>query len=88
MGPLNTGLPDKYYLFYCKIRPEDYIFTRELDVVGFRRPSLEFEKQAYDNALYIAAPWDFSLDEVLDDQIVKSVDYPNGETAFLYVKTN
>jgi hypothetical protein len=86
-GPLNTGLPDKYYLFYCEIDPVEYVRTRKLDKIGFRRPSIEFAEQTSSNNLYIAAPWDFPLEDILEEQIVKSTQYPSGETAFMYVKT-
>lgn len=81
-GPLNTGIPGMYYLFYCKVKPGE-----KVNKIEIRRPSLEFVEHAQSNALYIAAPWDFPLDEISENRIVNTSYYPSGEAAFLYVKS-
>ncbi len=85
-GPLNTGLPYLYVLFYCQSDPKTYYQTRNIDKISFHRItwSVDSEKP---NRLLIAAPWDFLDTKIPENQIIKKIDFLNGKTGFLFVET-
>lgn len=85
-GPLNTGLPYLYVLFYCQSDPQKFIETKSIDKFSFHRItwSVDSEKP---NRLLIAAPWDFLDTKIPEDQIVKKINFLNDKTGFLFVST-
>lgn len=85
-GPLNTGVPPLYVLFYCGVDPKLHLNGSELPNIHYGRPNWNEALNSSEKILYIAAPWDFPPDEVSENQIVGGVDYPSGEKAFLYVQ--
>ncbi len=92
-GPLNTGTPYLYYLFYCKYDPVAFLENRlannttSAGNVVFRRPDLfsDFKKS---NNLLIASPWDLPLEKIPEENILKKVYFKNGVLGFLAVKTS
>jgi 4-amino-4-deoxy-L-arabinose transferase-like glycosyltransferase len=85
-GPLNTGVPPIYVRFYCKYDPMLHLTQGDTFNIHYARPNWEEAVRSTEKALYIAAPWDFPLDEIPKEQVVGGVEYPGGDTAFLYVK--
>ena len=83
-GPLNTGLPYLYVLFYCDWDREIFLKTGgHSEKILFRRPNFEdFLKP--EKMLLIGSPWDF-LDELeKKGKDVYRLDYPNGKGAFIF----
>lgn len=85
-GPLNTGVPPLYVRFYCKYDPKLHLSQGDMFNIHYARPNWEEAVKNTEKVLYIAAPWDFPLDEIPKEQVVGGVEYPSGDTAFLYVK--
>lgn len=84
-GPLNTGLPYLYVMFYCQ---KDPFINNYGNVVQyeFRRPDWQRD---IDNpgSLLIATPWDILQDNIPKSQIIDTIKYKNGRTAFILIKT-
>lgn len=85
-GPLNTGLPYLYLLFYCQSNPTNYYQTKIIDKISFHRISWVVDSQK-PNRLLIAAPWDFLDAKIPEDQIIKRINFLNNKTGFLFVET-
>lgn len=85
-GPLNTGLPYLYILFYCQSNPKIYYQTHKIDKFSFHRItwSVDSEKP---NRLLIAAPWDFLDVTIPEEQIIKKINFLNDKLGFLFVET-
>jgi len=83
-GPLYTGVPYEYVLFYCNIAPREFLANNRT-IPGFvhRRP--DWKKDSKQNMLIIAAPYDLPLDEINKDK-VDYIRYPNGRVAFVVVR--
>lgn len=85
-GPLNTGLPYLYVLFYCQSDPQKFIETKSIDKFSFHRITWKVDSQK-PNRLLIAAPWDFLDAKISEDQIVKKINFLNDKTGFIFVST-
>ncbi len=82
-GPLYTGVPYIYVLFYCKIPPKDFLANnRQIEGFAMRRP--DWRNDSTENMLIIAAPYDLPLDEIPESR-VNYIKYPNGKVAFVVV---
>jgi hypothetical protein len=83
-GPLYTGVPYEYVLFYCNIHPREFLANnREIPGFAHRRP--DWANDSKRNVLIIAAPYDLPLDEIEEGR-VEYIKYPNGKTAFVVVR--
>lgn len=85
-GPLNSGLPYLYVLFYCQSDPKNYYQTKNIDKISFHRISWVVDSQK-PNRLLIAAPWDFLDAKIPEEQIIKKINFLNDKSGFLFVKT-
>jgi len=85
-GPLNSGLPYLYVLFYCQSDPKNYYQTKNIDKISFHRISWVVDSQK-PNRLLIAAPWDFLDAKISEEQIIKKINFLNDKPGFLFVKT-
>lgn len=84
-GPINTGEPYLYILFYCDWDRETYIKTgNHSDKLLFRRPREDGDMQN-NKYLLIGSPWDFLKYPTLERDTVNEVDFLNGAKAFLMV---
>jgi len=85
--PNNTGLPALYVLFYCKIDPKmrltsDYGFEK----IKIRR--MVWEKDNFlANSLVVGSFWDLPPEKIYSSAIVKTIKYPNGKGAFVFMET-
>lgn len=87
-GPLNTGTPYIYYLFYCQYDPATFIKDKH-NIVGvdIRRTDWKYDSKI--PALLIAAsPWDILDYQIPEKQIIKRIDFLNGKPGFLIIETN
>ncbi len=85
-GPLYTGVPYEYVLFYCNIHPSEFLANgRKIPKILMRRP--DWPSDVKKDMLVIAAPYDFPLDQIDQKQIVKTISYYNGKKAFIAVTT-
>jgi 4-amino-4-deoxy-L-arabinose transferase-like glycosyltransferase len=82
-----TGLPYLYVLFYCKYDPVAYHGSRTTGNIQIKRPFWSQDKYSL-NSLYIAAPWDFPIEEVPEEMIIKKIYFKNGELGFIFVDTS
>lgn len=87
LGPLLTGIPDYYVLFYCKYPPRKYMFTKNIDKFDFTRIDWRKEREVGDKALLISAKWDYPLVTAPEDYVIKRIDYFNESPAFYFVTT-
>lgn len=85
-GPLSSGLPYLYVLFYCQPNPQNYYQTQNIDKFSFHRITWVVDSEK-PNRLLIAAPWDFLDVKIPEDQIIKKINFLNDKTGFLFVKT-
>jgi hypothetical protein len=85
-GPLLSGIPYTYVLFYCKKDPATYQRTRNIDNFIFRRIDWPHDKNR-PNALLISAPWDYVSTGVPTDKIIKEIPFLNGKPGFIFVQT-
>ncbi|MBU0572835.1 phospholipid carrier-dependent glycosyltransferase [Patescibacteria group bacterium] len=83
-----TGLPHLYVLFYCKYDPVEYLDTRTTENIRIKRPYWKQDRYEYPNSLFIAAPWDFPIEEVPEEMIVKKIYFKSGELGFIFVDTS
>lgn len=92
-GPLNTGLPYLYVLFYCQMDPQEFINTRlasdrlYVENISFHRITWRVDSTK-PNTLLIAAPWDLLGSDIPKNQIIKEINFLNNKPAFLFVTTN
>ncbi len=86
LGPLNTGIPESYVLFYCRINPSEFQKNKQILNISFSRVSDSYTKQP--NHLLISAPWDYLSNLPPEKAIVKKINFLNGDLAFLFVDTN
>lgn len=85
-GPLNTGLPYLYVLFYCPGDMENFLTTGEhLSKFNFRRPNDAAAKEK-GKLLLIGSPWDFLDGNIYGGKVINKVIYPGGEDAFIFVE--
>jgi len=87
LGPLLTGIPDYYVLFYCKYPPQKYMFTKKIDKFDFTRVDWRNQLQMHDKALLISAKWDYPLVTAPEENVIKRIDYLNESPAFYFVTT-
>jgi len=88
LGPLNTGIPYIYVLFYCNYDPLIYQNRKSGDIYNIKLRRINWsEDKELDNSLLVAAPWDFALDPPADEKIIKTIKYPGGTDAFIFVET-
>lgn len=85
-GPLNTGLPYLYVLFYCQADPKKFMETKSIDKFSFHRITWKVDSTK-PNRLLIASPWDFLDANIPKDQIVKQINFLNNKPGFLFVTT-
>lgn len=92
-GPLNTGLPYLYVLFYCQMDPQKFFNARlasdrlYVDNISFHRITWRVDSTK-PNTLLIAAPWDFLDNKIPQNQVIKEINFLNNKPAFLFVTTN
>lgn len=92
-GPLNTGLPYLYVLFYCQMDPQKFINARStsdrlyVENISFHRITWRVDSTK-PNTLLIASPWDFLDAKIPENQIIKKINFLNNKPAFWFVKTN
>lgn len=89
-GPLITGIPYAYVLFYCKYDPQKYLASRlggskDVDNIVFRRVEWKSDSTGK-NMLLVASPWDLPPDQIPSDKILKKIYFLNGKLGFLFVK--
>lgn len=85
-GPIFTGTPYLYELFYCPANMENFLSTGEqLSKFEYRRPNREsiMEKG---KLLLIGSQWDFLEGDYYGGKLVNKIDYPSGEPAFLFIE--
>ncbi|MEK7112151.1 MAG: hypothetical protein AAB875_02385, partial [Patescibacteria group bacterium] len=82
-GPLNTGTPYLYLLFYCDWYRDLFQKVRfESEQITFRRPNKE-DFYYKGSSLLIGSPWDF-LDELKEKgKDVYQINYLNAKPAFI-----
>jgi len=87
-GPLFTGIPDYYVLFYCQYNPAKYIATHKIEKFDFGKIDWQRELSKHLNTLLISAKWDFPHITPPENHVIKEFDYLNDLPAFYYVTTN
>jgi 4-amino-4-deoxy-L-arabinose transferase-like glycosyltransferase len=85
-GPLNTGLPYLYILFYCHQDPVKFYQTREIPKFNFHQISWRTDSLK-PNRLIITAPWDVLDSKIPEDQIIKKINFLNDKPAFFFITT-
>lgn len=84
-GPLITGIPYAYVLFYCRYEPSRFLVqNRKISGFVFRRPNWNDDKKLK-RVLLIGSPWDLSPDKISPEKVVKKIYFLNGKLAFLIV---
>jgi hypothetical protein len=84
-----TSVPHYYLSFYCGGVPADYTRAdKSLPGISIKRPLWEVDKISHPNSLFIAAPWDFPINKVEPERIIKKLEFKDGKTSFVFVKTN
>ncbi len=83
-----TSVPQEYLAFYCGGKPTDYISENPREGIFIKRPLWGFDNKKYKNTVFIAAPWNFPLDEISEEQIIKKLYFLNGELGFVFVKSD
>lgn len=87
LGPLMTGTPHYYVLFYCQYDPEHFINSKgAIEKFLIKRPDWRSDSKT-PKMLIMGAPWDFPLNKIKEEQIVKKIYYFNGIPGFIAVKT-
>lgn len=87
LGPLISGIPYAYVLYYCPPDPRQFYLTREIPKFIFRRVDWKQDSKR-PNALLISAPWDYVAFGVPQSQVIKQIDFLNGLPAFVFVDTS
>lgn len=86
-GPLNTGLPYLYVLYFCDKDRINYINTgKHLDKLQFRRARIEDFKMDKKKRLIIGSPWDFVGSLSGKGNIIRRTYFLNGKEAFWFVE--
>jgi len=86
LGPLNTGTPYLYTLFYCPKNLENFILTgKQLPQIDFRRPNIDSAKEK-GRLLLVGTPWDYLEGNLYGGRIIEKVIYPSGIDAFWLVE--
>ena len=88
LGPLLTGIPDYYVLFYCKYPPLKYMYTKKIDKFDFTRVDWKNQLDQGGKALLISAKWDYPNLTPPPDRTLKRIDYFNESPAFYFVTTH
>ncbi|MFA5532027.1 MAG: glycosyltransferase family 39 protein [Candidatus Shapirobacteria bacterium] len=86
-GPLNTGLPYLYILFYCQSDPKSFYQTKTINKFNFHQISWRTDSLK-PNRLIITSPWDVLDSKISEDQIIKKINFLNQKTGFLFITTN
>lgn len=87
-GPLNTGTPYLYLLFYCEEYREDFAKVRfESDKIAFRRPN-EQDFLYKGKILLIGSTWDFPENLETKGKVIRTLYFLSGEKSFLLVEPN
>lgn len=85
-GPLNTGTPYLYVLFYCLPDRDNFLATgQHLSKIYFRRPNASVESEK-GKLLLIGSPWDFLDGNLYGGKLVNKIIYPSGIDAFWIVE--
>jgi len=85
-GPVNTGVPYVYYLFYCRVDPASFVANgRNIPKVSVKRPDWKLDSTRQ-SALLVGTPFDFPEKEVLGNLLLRQIDYLNGSPAFYIVE--
>lgn len=85
-GPLNTGLPYLYILFYCKSDPKIFYETKSIDKFSFHRITWSVDSTK-PNRLLITSPWELLAEQIPSNQIIKKINFLNKKTGFLFITT-
>jgi len=94
-GPYTYGTPHLYVLFYSKYDP--YLFQNSPRRLVERGSSVDFDKFTFrpinwpedkekKGSLFIGSPWSLPPNELLSEQILKTIPFKNGTTGFLVVE--
>jgi 4-amino-4-deoxy-L-arabinose transferase-like glycosyltransferase len=81
-----TAAPYLTLGFYCKSDLEDYFLEAKGKIV-LKRPYWIGDRYKYRNTLFIAAPWDFPIENVPEEQIIQRLYFPDGKLGFVFVET-
>lgn len=85
-GPVNTGVPPLYFLFYCPADRDNYLETgKHLDKLLFTRPN-DYSTDVPGKLLLIGSPWDFLDGKLYGGRIIEKIVYPSGIDAFWFVE--
>jgi len=85
-GPLNTGLPYLYVLFYCPADRENFLMRGEhFTKFVFRRPNKDSAREL-GKLLLMGSFWDFLDGNLYGGKVVGGVKYPRGTDAFIFVE--
>ena len=89
-GPLNTGTPYLYILFYCQYSPKVYAKDGypkgRIANIYTKRPDWKNDSKEK-NILMIGSPWDLPIEKIPPRNIIKQTFFLNGKPAFYYVKS-
>ena len=92
LGQNIVGVPYLYFLYYSDFDPLEYNSDprREIgnsDFANFKFQSINWFGMDHDEKnLYVASPWSFPGDQILPEQILNKVYYPNGKVALMIVE--
>jgi len=93
-APSLINVPHLYVLFYSKFDPKKYQNIPKIDkegVFSFDKYTVRNVEWSEDknmrNTLIIASPWNISMDELDDDQILKKVYIGHNDLALVVVET-
>lgn len=85
-GPINTGTPPLYFLFYCPTDRNYYLVNgKHLDKILFTRPNV-YSTTIPGKLLLIGSTWDFLDEKLYGGKIIKKIVYPSGVDAFWFVE--
>jgi len=85
-GPLNTGLPYLYILFYCQQDPRKFYQTKQIEKFSFHQISWKTDSLK-PNRLIITSPWEILDSKISEEQIIKKINFLNNKSAFLFITT-
>ncbi|KKQ95760.1 MAG: hypothetical protein UV74_C0013G0367 [Candidatus Woesebacteria bacterium GW2011_GWB1_43_14] len=87
LGPLNTGIPYAYVLFYCQYDPNTFLANgRRISKISFRRPDWPNDS-LQKNRLLIGSPWDLDIQEIPMEAIIRVTYFKNKQRSFIYADT-
>lgn len=87
VAPVNTGIPAVYVLFYCNVDPLSYIRNHAgFEKIDIKRIQWKSDK-IYGDSLIIGSYLDLPPELVPSERVIKTLDYPNGKPAFVFVDT-